>query len=65
MMQRRPVHLAHEVRGHLAGAEAGHANLRSDLLDLTLDMRGDIVCGDGQGIGALQALVAGFDDLHL
>ena len=65
LVKRGAVHLAHEVRGHLAGAEAGHAHLRRDLLDFALDKRGDIIRGDGQGVGALQALVAGFDDLHL
>jgi hypothetical protein len=64
LVQGRAVHLLDQVGGHLAGTEAGHAHLRGDLLDFTFHARGDVRCRDGHGVGALQALVAGFDDLH-
>jgi hypothetical protein len=63
-VQRLAVHLAHEVRGHLARAEAGHAHLRGDLLDLGVDLRVEILGRDGQRVAALEAFVGGFDDLH-
>ena len=49
--------------GHLAGAEAGHAHLRRDPLHLLLDPRLDVLGGDGQHEGALQALVLRLDGL--
>ena len=64
LVERRPVHLAHQIGRHFAGAKAGHAQRRCDLLDLTIDARGDICGRNGHGIGPLQALVAGFHDLH-
>ena len=58
------VHLAHEVRRHLAGAETGHADLRGDLLHFAADALVDVLRRDGDGIGALQAFIGGFFDLH-
>ncbi len=63
-MQRLAVHLADEIGGDLAGAEAGHAYLRRDLLHLGGDPVIDVLGGNGQGIGALEAFIDGFDDLH-
>ena len=57
------VHLADEVRRHLARAEAGHSDLRRDALHFLLDPRLDVLGGDGQHEGALQALVLGLDGL--
>jgi hypothetical protein len=57
------MHLADQVRRHLAGAEAGHADLRREALHFSLDPRLDILGGDGQHEGALQALVLSLDSL--
>src|SRR5690349_20347090 len=57
------MHLADEVGRNLAGAEAGHANLRRDALHFLLDPRLDVGGGDGQHEGALQALVLSLDSL--
>src|SRR3569623_753619 len=62
--QRRPVHLAHQVRRDLAGAEAGHAHLRRDLLQLGIDALVDILGGDLQRVATLQAFVQRLDSLH-
>jgi hypothetical protein len=37
------VHLADEVGRHLAGAEAGHADLRRHLLELAVDAGVDVL----------------------
>ena len=58
------VHLAHEVGGHLAGAEAGHFHLRSDLLHFAGNALVDFLGGNRDGVGALEALVGGLFDLH-
>ena len=63
-MQRFAVHLAHQIGGHFAGAEAGHAHLRGDLLHLGIDARIDILCRDGDGVATLEAFIERFDDLH-
>ena len=57
------VHLADQVRRNLAGPEAGHPDLRGEAFDLRLDLRLDILGGDGQHEGALQALVLDLDGL--
>jgi hypothetical protein len=44
--------------------EAGHADLRGDLLQLSIDARIDIGGGNGEAVGALQALVQRLDSLH-
>ena len=62
-MQALAMHLADEVRGYLAGAEARHAHLWSDPLHFLLDPVLDVLGGDGQHEGALQALVLGLDSL--
>src|SRR5690606_2420650 len=58
------VHLADQVRGHLAGAEAGHAHLRRDLLHLGVDARLDLLRGNLERVGALEPFIGGFNDLH-
>ena len=58
------VHLAHQIGGHLAGAEAGHADLRGDLLHLAVDAGLDLAGRNGDGVGALQAFVQRFGALH-
>ena len=65
LLQLRAVHLAHQIGGHLAGAEAGHAHLRRDRLQLLVDERVDLLGGNGDPVGALQALVQRLDSLHL
>src|SRR3569623_1901140 len=62
--QRRAVHLAHQVRRDLAGAEAGHAHLRRDLLQLGIAALVDILGGDLQRVATLQAFVQRLDSLH-
>ena len=62
--QRLAVHLADEVGRHLAGAEAGHADLRRHALDLALDAGGDVLGRDGQRVAALEAFIVRFDGLH-
>src|SRR5205085_11060059 len=57
------VHLADEVGRHLARPEARHSDLRRETLHLHLDPRLDVLRGDGQHEGALQALVLGLDGL--
>ena len=57
------MHLADEVRWHLAGAEAGHPHLRRHALHFLIDPRLDVLGGDGQHEGALQALFFGLDGL--
>ena len=57
------VHLADQVRRHLAGAEARHPHLRRDALHFGLDPRLDVGGRDGQHEGALEALALGFDGL--
>src|SRR3546814_2478168 len=52
------------VGRHLAGTEAGHAHLRGNALDLGIDTLVDVLGGDGQRVGALQALVQRLDSLH-
>ncbi len=64
LVQRRAVHLLHDVRGHLAGAEARHPHLRGNLLHLLLDPRGDILGRDRELVSALQPLVQRLDSLH-
>ena len=59
------MHLADEVGRHLAGAEAGHAHLRRDALHFLFDPRLDVLGGDGQHEGALQALVLSLDGLDV
>ena len=51
------VHLANKVRRNLAWAEAGHAHLRRDPLHFLFDPRLDILGGNGQHEGALEALI--------
>ena len=58
------MHLLDEIRRHLARTEARHFHLRSELLDLGLDLLGDFLRLDGDLIGALEAFVGGFLDLH-
>ena len=58
------VHLAHQIRRDLAGAEAGHADLRGDLLDLAPDTRIDVLGGDRQRVGALEAFIGRLGNLH-
>ena len=58
------MHLADQVRRHLARAEAGHAHLRRDPLHLLIDPRLDVLGGDGQHEGPLEALVFSLDGLH-
>ena len=62
--ERLAVHLADQVGGHLAGSKAGHAHLRRDALDLGVDALVDVLGGDRQGVGALQAFVQRLDSLH-
>ena len=61
--QRIAVHLADQVGRHLAGPEAGHADLRRKALHFLLDARLDVLGGDGQHEGALEALVFSLDSL--
>ena len=65
LLERGAVHLADQIGGHLAGAEAGHAHLRRDRLQLLVDERVDVLGGDGDPVGALQALVQRLDSLHV
>ncbi len=58
------MHFLDEVRGHLAGTEAGHLHLRSDLLDLRIDLVRDLGGGDRDQVGALEPFVAGLLGLH-
>ncbi|MEO8527204.1 MAG: hypothetical protein ABI460_20910, partial [Caldimonas sp.] len=58
------MHLADQVRRHLAGAEARHADLRRNALQLGIDLGIDILGRDLQRVGALQALVQRLDSLH-
>jgi hypothetical protein len=58
------VHLLDQVGWNLAGAEAGHRICGAIFWHFTFDPRGDIARGDGDGVGALQALVGGLDNLH-
>ncbi len=62
--QRFAVHLADEIRRHLAGAEARHAHGRRDALDLSVDAGVDILGWDDQLVGPLQAFVLRLDGLH-
>ena len=62
--QRLAVHLAHEVGGHLARAEARHLDRRRNPLQFGINARIDILRADFQGVGALQAFVQRFDSLH-
>ena len=57
------VHLSDEVRRDLARPESGHTHLRRDTLHLLLDTRLDVLGGDGQHEGALEALVLSLDGL--
>ena len=58
------MHLADQVRRDLAGAEAGHLDLRRHALDLAVDPRVDVLGGDGQRVGPLEARVFRLDGLH-
>jgi len=58
------VHLLDEVGGHLAGAEAGHADLRRDLLDLRFDLGRQLGGRDRDQVGALEPFVDGLLGLH-
>src|SRR5205823_1470005 len=58
------VHLAHQVGGDLAGPEAGHADLRGDALQLAIDSGVDVLPGNRDPVGALEALVQRLDSLH-
>jgi hypothetical protein len=64
-LQRRAVHLLDQIRRHLAGAEARHADSRGGLLDLGFDLGSDILGGDLERVSALQALVQRLDSLHI
>src|SRR6185503_12415653 len=55
------VHLADEVRRHLAGTEAGHPDLGRQALHFGLHPSLDVGGGDGQHEGALQALIFSLD----
>ncbi len=63
-MQGFAVHFLDEIGGHLARAEAGHPHLRGHLLDLGVDLRGEIGGGDRDEIGALEPFVDGLLGLH-
>ncbi len=65
LLERRAVHLAHEVRGDLAGTEAGHADARRYGLQLLIDAGVDILGRNGDLEGAAEALVQRLDSLHL
>ena len=58
------VHLLDQVGGHLAGAKAGHADLRRHAFHFLVDPRGNVLRGDGQGVSPLEALVFRLDGLH-
>ena len=62
-LERFAVHLADEVGRDLAGAEAGHPHLGRDPLHFLLDPRLDVLGGDGEHEGALQALILGLNGL--
>ncbi len=63
-VDRLAMHLPDQVGGHLAGAKAGHADLRGDLLDLGADLVGNLAGGDLDGICAGKPVVLGFGNLH-
>ena len=58
------VHLADEVRRHLAGAEAGHLDLGRHALDLAVDTRVDVLGGYGERVGPLEARIFRLDGFH-
>ena len=58
------MHLADEVGGHLAGAEARHLHLRRGRLDLAIDDGGDILGRDRELVATLEPLVQRLDSLH-
>ena len=62
-LERVAVHLPDQIGRHLARAEAGHAHLRREALHLRVHPRLDVLGGDGQHEGALQALILGLDGL--
>ena len=62
-LERVAVHLLDQIGGHLARAEAGHAHLRRKALHLRVHPRLDVLGGNGQHEGALQALILGLDGL--
>ena len=63
-LQRVAVHLADQVGGNLAGAKTGHAHGRRDALDFLVDPRVNILGGDGQRVGPLEACVFRLDGFH-
>ncbi|MDQ0837706.1 hypothetical protein QFZ54_001490 [Sphingomonas faeni] len=63
--QCRTMHLADEVRRHLARTEARHLHLRREALQFDIDLGIDILRGDGERVGALEALVQRLDSLHV
>jgi hypothetical protein len=63
-LQTLAVHLANEVGGHLAGTETGHTDLRRDVRDFAVHAGVDVLGGNGEGVGALQAFVQCLDSLH-
>ena len=64
LQQRILVHLLDQVRGNLAGTEAGHTHLRRNLLHFGVDPRFNVSNGDSDAIGPLQAFILGFLGLH-
>ncbi len=64
-LKRFTMHFLDEVGRHLAGAEAGHPNLRCDRRHFLFHAGVDVLRRDGHGVGALQALVQRLDSLHL
>ncbi len=65
LVERLAVHLANEVGGHLAGAETGHLHGRRDALDFLIQPRVDILGGDGQRVGPLEAFIFRLDGFHV
>ena len=57
------VHLADKIRRHLARPEARHPDLRRKALHFLFDPRFDVLGGDGQHEGALEALFLSLDSL--
>ncbi len=59
------MHLADEVGGNLAGAETGHLHRRRNALDFLVQPPVDILGGDGQRVGPLEAFIFRLDGFHV
>ena len=66
-LKRVPMHLFDQVGRHLARTEAGHPDLRRNSLHFLVHPRLDVLGGNGQHEGALEALVFSLDcfDRHV